>query len=235
MNNKNDSTITDEVQSRLEDIFKESEKTPTNVEEGGEPQDSPLRGLKTILLSIEWEITDEAMTTLIGELDKLEDKYKDDKNLLLFLRLLATAGKYIKSSKANAHPGAIRMLNSVYKSLEIVLLSKGITEVEKKKILNTHVEEFKKLKEQIALRKASKVKEKKIKLPEEIKDAVEEREKDVAVRKESKPAEETREELMRDMSHMTPQEVLAYVLDEVKQVIRNEFKALKEELKSRDL
>lgn len=212
MNNKNDSTITDEVQSRLEDIFKESEKTLANVEERGEPQDSPLRGLKTVLLSIEWEITDEAMTTLIGELDKLEDKYKDDKNLLLFLRLLATAGKYIKSSKANAHPGAIRMLNSVYKSLEIVLLSKGITEAEKKKILNTHVKEFKKLKEQIALRKASKVKEKKV-----------------------KPPEETREELMRDMSHMTPQEVLAYVLDEVKQVIRDEFKALKEELKSRDL
>jgi hypothetical protein len=212
VNNKKDSTITDEVQSRLEDIFEESEKTHTNVEEGGEPQDSPLKGLKTVLLSIEWEITDEAMATLIGELDKLEDKYKDDKNLLLFLRLLATAGKYIKSSKANAHPGAIRMLNSVYKSLEIVLLSKGITEAEKKKILNTHVKEFKKLKEQIALRKASKVKEKKV-----------------------KPPEETREELMRDMSHMTPQEVLAYVLDEVKQVIRDEFKALKEELKSREL
>jgi hypothetical protein len=212
VNNKKDSTITDEVQSRLEDIFEESEKTHTNVEEGGEPQDSPLKGLKTVLLSIEWEITDEAMATLIGELDKLEDKYKDDKNLLLFLRLLATAGKYIKSRKANTHPGAIRMLNSVYKSLEIVLLSKGITEAEKKKILNTHVKEFKKLKEQIALRKASKVKEKKV-----------------------KPPEETREELMRDMSHMTPQEVLAYVLDEVKQVIRDEFKALKEELKSRDL
>ncbi len=235
MNNKNDSTITDEVQSRLEDIFNESEKTLADVEEGGEPQDSPLRGLKTVLLSIEWEITDEAMTILIGELDKLEDKYKDDKNLLLFLRLLATAGKYIKSSKANAHPGAIRMLNSVYKSLEIVLLSKGITEAEKKKILYTHIEEFKKLKEQIALRKAGKVKGKKLKPPEEIKHAVEEREKDVVAREELKPAEETREELMRDMSHMTPQEVLAYVLDEVKQVIRDEFKALKEELKSQDL
>lgn len=235
MNNKNDSTITDEVQSRLEDIFKESEKTLANVEERDEPQDFPLRGLKTVLLSIEWEINDETMAILIGELDKLEDKYKDDKNLLLFLRLLATAGKYIKSSKANAHPGAIRMLNSVYKSLEIVLLSKGITEAEKKKILYTHIEEFNKLKEQIALRKAGKVKGKKLKPPEEIKHAVEEREKDVVAREELKPAEETKEELMRDMSHMTPQEILAYVLDEVKQVIRDEFKALKEELKSREL
>ncbi len=204
MNNKNDNTISDEVQSRLGDIFKESEETHTNVEEGGEPQDSPLRGLKTVLLSIEWEITDEAMTILIGELDKLEDKYKDDKNLLLFLRLLATAGKYIKSSKANSHPGAIKMLNSVYKSLEIVLLSKGITEEEKKKILNTHIEEFKKVKEQIALRKVDK-----------------------ARKKEAKAPEATREELAR----MTPQEALAYVLAEVKQVIRDEFKALREEIK----
>jgi len=204
VNNKNDNTISDEVQSRLGDIFKENEETHTNAEEGDEPQDSPLRGLKTVLLSIEWEITDEAMTILIGELDKLEDKYKDDKNLLLFLRLLATAGKYIKSSKANAHPGAIKMLNSVYKSLEIVLLSKGITEEEKKKILNTHIEEFKKVKEQIALRKVDKAREKEAKAPEAIRE---------------------------DLARMTPQEVLAYVLAEVKQVIRDEFKALREEIK----
>lgn len=229
---KKEDALAEEVQSRLKDLFGEKEEAPTSMEDerisvpmeeeetpaSGEnsvaPEDSPITGLKTAILSIDWEISDELLNVLIEEIDKLENRYKDDKDLLLFLQLLGSVGKYIKKRKVNAHPGAIKVLNSVYNSLEEVLVSESITEAEKREKLLVQVEEFKKLKEKIALKKTDTPKK-----------------KDAAVQAERRPTEETREESSEDMSSMTPQEALAYALSEIRQVIRDEFKALKGELK----
>ena len=201
---KDDGAVVDEVESRLEDLFGESGESSVFVEEDGAPEDSPLRGLKATLLSIDWEISDEVMTALIKEVGRLEGTYKDDKTLLLFLRLLGSVGKYIKTTKANAHPDAIKLLNSVYNSLEKVVLSEGMTEAQKKETLVAQVREFKKLKEEIALARAGAVEEEEVK-------PVEER----------KPPE---------VSRMPPHEAFIYALEEIKQVIRAEFRALRAEL-----
>lgn len=228
MNSQNDRTVAGEVEDRLKDLFGESVESSAIAGESDSPEeDSPIRKLKSTILSIDWEISDDLLDKLIKEIGGLENTYKDDKNLLVFFQLLGSVGKYVKSTKANAHPGAIRLLNSVYNSLEIVILSKGITTAEKRKILHVQVEQFKKLKEQIALRKAEMAKKKEV-IPSEIKPAIEEKEEDVVVQVE--PAVIT-EELPPDISRMTPQETVAYVLTEVKQLIRAEFKALREELK----
>ena len=143
MNSQNDSTVAGEVEDRLKDLFGESEESPAIAEKSDSPEeDSTIRKLKSTILSIDWEISDEVLDNLIKEISNLENTYKDDKNLLVFFQLLGTVGKYVKSTKANAHPGAIRLLNSVYNSLEIVILSKGITAAEKRKILHVQVEEF---------------------------------------------------------------------------------------------
>ncbi len=229
---KKEDALTEEVQSRLQDLFGEKEEAPASMEDekisvpmeeeeapaSGEdsvaPEDSPIRDLKSTILSIDWEISDELLNALIEEIEKLEDRYKDDKDLLLFLQLLGSVGKYIKKRKVNAHPGAIKVLNSVYNSLEQVLVSENVTEAEKREKLLVQVEEFKKLKEQIALKKTDTPKT-----------------KDAAVQAERRPTEKTREESSEDMSSMTPQEALAYALSEIRQVIRDEFKALIAELK----
>jgi len=225
MDDKNEGTVTDEVQIRLDDLFGESGKAPVSIEDSAVPEDFPLSNLKAIILSVDWEIDDEVMAKLVDEIGRLEKTYMDDKTLLLFFKLLGSVGKYIKTRKAEAHPDSIKLLNSAYNSLEKVLLSKDITPEEKKQILLVQVTEFKKLKEQIGLRKAAATKEK-----------IEEQEKDVFVHAEGGPPEEpaeTEEELLRsEMSRMTPQEALAYVLTELKQVIRAEFKALNANLNS---
>ena len=228
MNSQNDRTVAGEVEDRLKDLFGESEEPPAIAgESDSTEEDSPIRKLKSTILSIDWEISDDVLDKLINEIGGLENTYKDDKNLLVFFQLLGSVGKYVKSTKANAHPGAIRLLNSVYNSLEIVILSKGITTAEKRKILHVQVEQFKKLKEKIALRKAEMAKKKEVISPEII-PAVEEKEEDVIVQVEP---EVITEELPPDISHMTPQETVAFVLAEVKKLIRAEFKALREELK----
>jgi hypothetical protein len=232
LDSKNDGTIKGEVHSRLEDLFGENEKPPDLVVNNGNPEDFPIIDLKANILSIEWEISDEILAALIEEIDRLKITYKDDKNLLLFFHLLGSVGKYIKKRKVNAHPDAIKLLNSVYNSLEHVLLSKDISEKDKRQTLLAQVEEFKKLKEQIALSKADEPKKKKVEPPEDVKPVVAAKVKDKIVQVEPLPSEEPRAKLPLDKSNMTPQEALAYVLAEVKHIIRTEFKALKEELKS---
>jgi hypothetical protein len=156
---------------------------------------------------------------------------KDDKDILLFLHLLRSVGKYINKRKGHAHLGAIKLLNSVYNSLEEVLLSKDISEEEKRQTLLAQVEAFKKLQEQIALGKTDAAEKEEAKPPEATKPVLTEKEKDESVQAEKRPPEETINELPSDISGMTPQKALAYILDEVKQVIRAEFKELKEEMK----
>jgi len=222
MDGKNDVTVTDEIENTLEELFEKGSREAAFVEDGGLPEDFPLRDLKATILSIDWEITDEAMTSLIEESGRLADEYKDDKSILMFLRLLDSAGKYIKTNKANAHPDAIKLLNSVYNSLEKVLVSEGITEGEKKEILLGQVEKFKRLKEQIALKKADRARKKQEKLPEEAAAPVEERRKEAAI-----PAKGGGP----DVSRMAAHEAFAFALDEIKALIHAEFRALRAELK----
>lgn len=225
MEEKSDTTVTDEVESRLQDLFGESEKSLFSKEVGGVPEGSPLRDLKAIVLSIDWEISDEIMNSFIKEIGRLEDVYKNDKPLLLFLRLLGSAGKYIRAKKANIHPGAIELLNSVYNSLENVVLSKGMTKVEKNQALPVQVEKFRELKEQIAPGKAGADRKKEVKPSEEIKPVIEEG-------GDVKPEKHISEELPQsDMGPMIPYEAFTRALEEIKEVIKAEFKALKAELK----
>jgi hypothetical protein len=219
MESKDEASVADEIDSRLEVLFEEAGESPDSVEDSGLPEDFPLRDLKATLLSIDWEITDEMMTTLIEQTGGLESAYKDDKSLLLFLRLLGSVGKYIRTNKANAHPGAIRLLSSVYNGLEKVLVSEGITQEEKKQILLTQVREFNRLKAQIARKKADRVKEKP---PEKKRPAGEE---------PGPPVGE--EKRLADLSGMAPHQAFAYALEEIKELIRTEFRALRAELRLR--
>ncbi|MFC1815492.1 hypothetical protein ACFL0M_06000 [Thermodesulfobacteriota bacterium] len=200
--------------------------------DGNNAEDSPITGLKSTILSIDTKISDEVLTSLIEEIGGLENIYKDDKDLLLFLHLLRSVGKYINKRKGHVHLGAIRLLNSVYNSLELVLLSKDISEEEKKQTLLAQVQAFKKLQDQIARGKTDAAEKDEAKPLEMTKSVLAaEKEKDETVQVEKRPPDETIDKLSSDISSLTPQKALAYILDEVKQVIRAEFKELKEELK----
>ena len=114
--------------------------------------DSPIRNLKALVFSIDWEITDETMVDFLTETKRLRQKYKDDQILTLFLKLHESIGKYIKAKKARAHPDAIAFVASVYKNFEKVLLSPGMQEKQKKQLLGAEVQKFKAFKQRILLR-----------------------------------------------------------------------------------
>jgi len=115
-----------------------------------------LKDLKAEILSIDWEITDKVMTRFIGEVERLKVKYHGDKIFLAFLQLLRSLGGYVREKKGKAHPDAIRLLNSVYSSLEKVMRLKDAPQMERKRILFAEIKRFNKLKKEIIAGKKSK-------------------------------------------------------------------------------
>lgn len=192
----------DDDVGHLEDFFSEKPSASALAEKNKAP--SPLNDMKAVILAIDWEINDEIMTELIEETGRLKEVFKHDKIITLFLQLLGSVGKYIKTKKVNAHPDAIKLLNSVYTNLERAVVSPDISDDSKKKMLLLEVEKFNRLKSLIAEQKAD------------------------TIHKDKESPEGLKAE---DVSQMSPQQVLAYALEEIKKVIRAEFRALREELK----
>jgi hypothetical protein len=217
-----------QVEDRLDHLFQED--SPEAAEEHVGLGEHPLKGLKAVLLSIDWEITDSTMDSLLNEIKNVEYVYSEDKIILTFLQLLGSIGRYVKANKGRAHPEATRVINSVYEALEKAALTEGLSRQVKEKMLLAEVAKFKKLKEQVVLRKVERkepvvagVTPPPAPTPEEKRIPVSES----PVREEA--AVETKPEAR--FAGMSPHEAFAYALEEIKDVIRAEFRALRAEIK----
>jgi hypothetical protein len=194
--------INDEVDGRLDNLFGDEDTAADILQDSHESDDSPLRELKTIVLSIDWEITDEVMVNFVEQIAVLKDRLKDDKIILVFLQLLGSLGEYIKINKGKSHPGAFKILTSLFNELDKVVQSEDLTESDKKKILAAEITKYKTLKEQLIKAKPKK------------------EEKEPEISPDNKTAEPV------DMKY------LATAISEIKQLIETEFKALRAELQS---
>lgn len=193
--------IDSEVEEQFEYLFAETEEE-AGGSEGEKPE--PLRELKAIFLAVDWEINDEIMSAMLAQIEALKEVFKGDQILMLFMQLLGVVAKYVKAQKANAHPDAIKLLHSIHTSLEIVSMSEGMTEAERKKILRTEVSRFQQLKTKIGGKA--------------------EAEKPIPPKPaQTAEAEQGPEALPAAMK---------VVLDELRKTIRAEFEALRAELKS---
>ena len=197
-----DDVVNEEVEGRLDNLFGDEDTAADILEDSYESDDSPLRELKTIVLSLDWEITDEIMTNFVEQVAALKDRLKDDKIILVFLQLLGSLGEYIRINKGKSHPGAFKILTSLFNELDKVAQSKDLTESDKKKILSAELTKYKTLKEQLIKAKPKK----------------EEKESEIS------PEKKTVEPVgLKD---------LATAINEIKQLVKTEFKALRAELKS---
>lgn len=112
---------------------------------------SPIARLKTIILSIDWEINDDILNQLDEELYELGTTWADDKIKQVYVQGLSKIGKYIYKEKAGAHPNAIKLLITFYHNLEkIIINEESMSEEEKKELLLADVKKFDQLKSQIS-------------------------------------------------------------------------------------
>ena len=212
---------------RLEDLFDESKAAAEEFGGSRAVGEFPLRGLKALILSLDWEISDDTLNKLTDEVETLKTVFKNDKVLLLFFQLLDSVGRYLKANKEKSHPDAVRLLNSIYVKLDKVYQAGDMPQEGRKRILLLEIRKFKALKARIAERKARAVPPL-ITSAETGKKATQAFQQDQAYAAGPK---ERASDLQTD--DMTPQEALAAAVEEIKKAIRIEFEALRLELRSR--
>ncbi|SHK86386.1 hypothetical protein SAMN02745216_04211 [Desulfatibacillum alkenivorans DSM 16219] len=157
MTTKEEELIAAEADARLDEFFSEDEWEAEVEDEALDPaEELGIKELKALILSLDWEITDEIMAKLKGEVDRLKSRWEDDPVVKTFLSLLDNLGKYIAKRKAEAHPDSVGLLQNAYKNLEKVLSMTGMDQESRKQIVMEDVAKFKKLREEIAASKAPK-------------------------------------------------------------------------------
>lgn len=147
--------MTSELENRLDDLFAENDIPPIDDQAKNTKEHYPLAELKNLILSIDWEITDQVLDNFLLQLKELRLTYKHDKIVSTFLQILNSLGNYIKTNRAKAHPKTFKILNSVFSSLDKVVLSRDLSENAKKKILRTEMVRYQELRVQIAKSKAA--------------------------------------------------------------------------------
>ncbi len=134
--------LVNDIENRLENFFDESEEANAS-----ESRAISIEKLKSVVLSIDWEITEECLSELIDETDALLPHFENDRFSHSLLRMLKAVGRYIRKRKVEAHPDAIKKIMSVFSSIEKLTENNEMEEDLKKQIVAKEIYEFKALKE----------------------------------------------------------------------------------------
>ena len=152
MDKKANDTFAFDLENRLDDFFSDAmpsqEEQPEDEAQGNSP-DLPLKDLKSTILAIDWEITDDALASFIEQVDELKEQFEGDKVVYTFLKLLRSLGKYIRSHKSKAHPDTIKRIMAVYSALEESLSNEALSQEQKERMLLEEVRQFQQLKSKI--------------------------------------------------------------------------------------
>ena len=152
MDKKANDTFAFDLENRLDDFF--SDAMPSQEESSAEepqapPADLPLKDLKSTILAIDWEITDDALEAFIYQVDGLMEQFESNKVVHTFLKLLRSLGKYIRAHKSKAHPDTIKRIMAVYSALEESITDEAMPQEQKEKKLLEEVRQFQQLKAKI--------------------------------------------------------------------------------------
>ena len=153
----NEDSPNHEFEGRLDALFRGDDEKSADVLVGDHPDNYPLIELKSIILSLDWEISDEIVADFLIHTANLIEHYSNDKTILMLLNILKALGKYIQANRSQSHPDCFRMLRSTFSTLDHVIQTKDISSAEKNKLLKTQLEQYKKLRQQIVDMQSSKL------------------------------------------------------------------------------
>lgn len=152
MDKKANDTFAFDLENRLDDFFSDSLPSPETLPADDPPataRDLPLKELKSTILAIDWEITDDALNAFLDQVEALTDAFESDKVVMTLLKLLKSLGKYIRTHKSKAHPDTVKRLMAVYSALETAVVDEELSRDQKERMLLEEVRQFKRLKAQI--------------------------------------------------------------------------------------
>lgn len=152
MNKKANDTFAFDLENRLDDFF--SDSLPSQAETPADETLStqagiPLKDLKSTVLAIDWEITDDALEAFLFQVNALAERFKDDKIGHTHLKLLKSLGKYTRAHKSKAHPDTIKRIMAIYSALEESVTNDELSQGAKEKMLLEEIRQFQRLKAKI--------------------------------------------------------------------------------------
>ncbi|MEW6429157.1 MAG: hypothetical protein AB1568_14100 [Thermodesulfobacteriota bacterium] len=101
-----------------------------------------LRRAKELMLSLEWDIAPATLRQLDGEIDRLEQRWRDDRTAVGLLRILRALGRYLLQAGSATHPAAGKLFFAVYNGVEKVMLTPGLEPQKKKRVLLVAMEKY---------------------------------------------------------------------------------------------
>lgn len=116
---------------------------------------SPLTRLKSVILSLDWDITDEYLQELAEELAELAPAWQDDRAATIYLQGMGKIGKYLRLRGAHAHPNAIKLLLTYFYDFEKIFSTPDLDDAQITRMLQNDVRKFKVLQYQIKLAEES--------------------------------------------------------------------------------
>ncbi len=140
-------SIVSELDEKLDSIFGKDETENFSFKESGP---SPLVELKGLMLTIDWEISDDTISEFNHELESLKRLYVGDSIVPPLLKMLSSLTAYLKSKKASSHNDTLTVINSVYRALEAVVEDDNLTAQDKKILVDKEIGDFKKFKASLA-------------------------------------------------------------------------------------
>jgi len=111
-----------------------------------------LKQLKSIMLTLEWDLSFQALQQFDKEIAAQEEKWRDDKNVAGLLRILRALGKYIERMQGKTHPVAIKLFFAVYNGFEKIVFSPKMSAGKKKKIVLLAFERYNEVKKKLEKR-----------------------------------------------------------------------------------
>ena len=142
------------LDNRLDELFREDDPAPA-APVAGKAKTSPLSELKKIVLSIDWEITPEALDSFLEQVRLLKELYPGDKVIFVFLQVLGSLGQYIKSSRSKVHPSTFNVLNSVFARLDEIVSTPKMPPSVRRKLLQAEMDAYQELRAKISQRRAA--------------------------------------------------------------------------------
>jgi hypothetical protein len=134
------------VEKRLDEIFADDLQSRNSQEDKLKFVKPPsLVGLRNIIMTLEWEVTDDHLKDLMQELSKLQRTYIKDHLLQKLLGLLFYLARYIRVYQSDTHPYIFKMLVRTYNGLAKIASGKYPNH-QKTKIVNDEIKRYLSLK-----------------------------------------------------------------------------------------
>ncbi|MEF8822790.1 MAG: hypothetical protein V5A74_01625 [Desulfohalobiaceae bacterium] len=248
--NKQKDVTPEELEKRLDEIFGGGQEESQSTEE-----QTLLGNLESAVLTMDWELSDETVKTFLSELSSLKAPLSEDRLQANFLKILQSLGKYIQKRKAKAEPETINLLQTVFADFKKVVESEELTRKQKKEILVKNIEQYNALKSKIAEGKRVKVADSRADdarpataSQESSKDAAASKDQEKTQSTEYSEVEETPEALETPDDTDVTEKLTAYseqsgaagnktvleAVEELKEVVREEFRRLRQDLGVQD-